>query len=120
MNGTTTRRWLPQFCSLPTLFAVMIVAELVALVVVLAPDPALRPWLPRLGVASVYVQWLALLNAVVLCSMRQPLDRLSARAAFVIAWLLSIVVTGVLWAQLHFWLGSRTLTQNIAAKHARR
>jgi two-component system sensor histidine kinase AlgZ len=93
MNGTTTRRWLPQFCSLPTLFAVMIVAELVALVVVLAPDPALRPWLPRLGVASVYVQWLALLNAVVLCSMRQPLDRLSARAAFVIAWLLSIAVT---------------------------
>ena len=33
--------------------------------------------------------------------------------------LLSIVVTGILWAQLHFWLGSRTLTQNIAAKHAR-
>jgi two-component system sensor histidine kinase AlgZ len=93
MNGTTNRRWLPQFCSLPTLFAVMIVAELVALVVVLAPDPQLRPWLPRLGVASVYVQWLALLNAVVLCSMRQPLERLSARKAFVIAWLLSIAVT---------------------------
>lgn len=34
--------------------------------------------------------------------------------------LLAIVVTGILWAQLHFWLGSRTLTQNIAAKHARR
>jgi predicted MFS family arabinose efflux permease len=33
--------------------------------------------------------------------------------------LLSIVVTGVLWAMVHFWLGSRTLTQNIAAKHAR-
>jgi two-component system sensor histidine kinase AlgZ len=93
MNGTTTRRWWPQFCSLPTLFAVMIVAELCALVVVLAPDPQLRPWLPRLGVASVYVQWLALLNAVVLCSMRQPLERLSARKAFVIAWLLSIAVT---------------------------
>jgi len=34
--------------------------------------------------------------------------------------LLSIVVTGILWAQLHFWLGSRTLTQSIAAKHARK
>ena len=33
--------------------------------------------------------------------------------------LLSIVVTGVLWAMLHFWLGSRTLTRDIAAKHAR-
>ena len=38
MREATPRRWLPQFCSLPTLFAVMVVAELVALIVVLAPD----------------------------------------------------------------------------------
>jgi two-component system sensor histidine kinase AlgZ len=93
MSEATPRRWLPEFCSLPTLFAVMIVAELVALVVVLAPDPSQRPWLPRLGVASVYVQWLALLNAVALCSMRQPLERLSPRAGFIVAWLVSITVT---------------------------
>ena len=95
MTDSTTRRWLPQFCSLPTLFAVMIVAELVALVIVFAPDPHARAWLPRLGVASVYVQWLALLNAVVLCSARQPLERLSTRAGFVVAWLLGIVVTAL-------------------------
>ena len=70
MSEAKSRRWLPEFCSLPTLFAVMIVAELVALVVVLAPDPDARPWLPRLGVASVYVQWLALLNAVARCVNR--------------------------------------------------
>ena len=34
--------------------------------------------------------------------------------------LLTIVVVGVLWAMLHFGLGSRTLTRDIAAKHARR
>ncbi len=95
MIETTPRRWLPQFCSLPTLFAVMIVAELVALVVVFAPDAHLRPWLPRLGVASVYVQWLALLNAVVLCSIRQPLEKMSVRAGFAIAWLLCIIVTAL-------------------------
>ena len=95
MSATTTRRWLPQFCSLPTLFAVMIVAELVALVLVLAPDQHARAWLARLGVASVYVQWLALLNAVVLCSMRQSLERLSARAGFVVAWLFCIAVTAL-------------------------
>ncbi len=94
-DSTTTRRWLPQFCSLPTLFAVMVVAELVALVVVFAPDASARPWLPRLGVATVYVQWLALLNAVVLCSLRQPLERLSARAGYVVAWLLCIAVTAL-------------------------
>ena len=95
MSATTTRRWLPQFCSLPTLFAVMIVAELVALIVVLAPEPHARPWLPRVGVASVYVQWLALLNAVVLCSLRQSLERLSARTGFIVAWLFCIAVTAL-------------------------
>jgi two-component system sensor histidine kinase AlgZ len=95
MSDATTRRWLPQFCSLPTLFAVMVVAELVALIVVLAPDSYVRPWLPRLGVASVYAQWLALLNAVVLCSMRQALERLPARAGFVLAWLFCIAVTAL-------------------------
>jgi two-component system sensor histidine kinase AlgZ len=93
MSEATPRRWLPEFCSLPTLFAVMIVAELVALVVVLAPDPAERPWLARLGVASVYVQFLALLNAVALCSLRPQLERLPVRAGFIVAWLVSITIT---------------------------
>jgi two-component system sensor histidine kinase AlgZ len=87
--------WLPQFCSAPTLFAVMVVAELVALVVVLAPEPAARPWLPRLGVVSVYAQWLALLNAVVLCSLRLPLQRLGTLAGFVVAWLASVLASAL-------------------------
>lgn len=88
--------WLPQFCSAPTLFAVMIVAELVALVVVLASDaPAARPWLARLGVVSVYVQWLALLDAVLLCSLRRPLERLDQRAGYVVAWIVSVLTTAL-------------------------
>jgi two-component system sensor histidine kinase AlgZ len=87
--------WLPHFCTAPTLFAVMVVAELVALVIVLAPDMDPRPWLPRLGVLSVYVQWLALLNAVVLCSMRRPLGPLRARVGFVVAWVVSVLVTAL-------------------------
>lgn len=87
--------WLPQFCGAPTLFAVMIVAELVALVVVFAPEAQARPLLPRLGVASVYAQWLALLNVVVLCSLRQPFARLGARSAYPIAWALSVATTAL-------------------------
>jgi predicted MFS family arabinose efflux permease len=34
--------------------------------------------------------------------------------------LLSMVVVGWLWAMLHYWLGSRTLTRDIAAQTARR
>ena len=30
-------RWLPDFCSIPVVFAVMVVAELLVLVIVIAP-----------------------------------------------------------------------------------
>jgi len=94
-SATSGPAWLPQFCSGPTLFAVMVVAELVALVVVLAPEPQARVVLPRLGVVSVYVQWLALLNAVVLCSLRGVLGRLDTRGGYVVAWLVSLLVTAL-------------------------
>ncbi|MFC5491348.1 sensor histidine kinase [Dokdonella soli] len=91
----TAPNWLPQFCTVPTLFAVMVVAELVALVVVSVPEASPRPWLPRLGVLSVYVQWLALLNAVVLCSLRRPLAHFDVRAGFGVAWLVCLLVTAL-------------------------
>ncbi len=93
--GSAAPQWLPRFCSAPTLFAVMVVAELVALVIVLAPEAAARPWLPRLGVVSLYVQWLALLDAVILCSLQAPLASLPARTGFVLAWTCTVLVTAL-------------------------
>ncbi|MCK9539650.1 sensor histidine kinase [Dokdonella sp.] len=88
---------LPPFCSAPTLFAVMVVAEMVALVLVLAPLPVAdaEPWLERLGVVSLYVQWLALLNAVVLCSLRASLQPLATTTGLAIAWAVSVAVTAL-------------------------
>jgi two-component system sensor histidine kinase AlgZ len=88
-------RWLPRFCSLPTLFAVMLVAELVVFIVLLAPGDHTRGWWSRLGVTSVFAQWLALLNAVMLCSLGAPLRRLSMRAGLFVAWLLTVVMTAL-------------------------
>src|SRR5690606_29064734 len=87
--------WLPRFCNGPTLFAVVIVAELVALVIVLVPDGVPQPWLRRLAVVTVYVQWLALLNVVVLCSLRGMLDRVGLAGGFVLAWCASVLVTAL-------------------------
>jgi len=95
MSETEKHRWLPQFCSMPTLFALMVVAEIVALVIAMAPDRASRSWLGELAIASVFVQWLALLNAVVLCSSRESLQRLPVRTGFVLAWLLAVVTTAL-------------------------
>lgn len=96
MSENPAHRWLPQFCSLPTLFAVMVVAELVVLVLALAPGSgAGSNWLSGLGIASVFVQWLALLNIVVLCSSRELLERWPPRAGFGAAWLLAIGTTAL-------------------------
>ncbi len=95
MSESDKPRWMPQFCSLPTLFALMVVAEIVALVIAMAPDRAARSWVGELGIASVFVQWIALLNAVVLCSSREALERLPARLGFFLAWLLAVVTTAL-------------------------
>jgi two-component system sensor histidine kinase AlgZ len=95
MAEAEKHRWLPQFCSLPTLYALMVVAEIVALVIVMTSDRATGGWLGDLAIASVFVQWLALLNAVVLCSSRETLERLPPRYGFVFAWLLAVVATAL-------------------------
>jgi two-component system, LytTR family, sensor histidine kinase AlgZ len=87
--------WLPDFCSLPVLFAVMIVAELLALVILIAPSDESRPLLPRLATASVFVQWLALVCAVCLCKLRPQLQKLAPWIGVVTAYVLMLLVTVV-------------------------
>ena len=92
---TEGHRWLPQFCSLPTLFAVVVVAELVVIVLALAPGKTFTAAVEELAIATVFVQWLALLNVVVLCSMRDALERLSVRNGFLVAWALAVATTAL-------------------------
>jgi two-component system sensor histidine kinase AlgZ len=95
--------WLPDFCSLPVLFAVMVVAELLALVVLIAPSDETRPLLPRLTTASLFVQWLALVCAVCLCKLRPWLRRLTPWFGIAAAYALMLTVT-VLGSALVFEL----------------
>jgi two-component system, LytTR family, sensor histidine kinase AlgZ len=80
--------WLPDFCSLPVIGAVMLVAELVVLVIVLSPSPQGMN-VERLLVASVFGEWLALCCLVALCRMR-PLWQRMRPAPGVVAALLAI------------------------------
>ena len=86
-------RWLADFCSLPVLFAVMVVAELLVLVLVIAPSDESRPFLPRLATTTVFVQWLALLCAVSLCKLRAPLERLTPVFGVVVAYLAMLLLS---------------------------
>jgi len=85
--------WLPDFCSLPVLFAVMVVAELLVLVAEIAPSDEMRPLLPRLATVSVFAQWLALVCAVCLCKLRPQLEKMSPWLGVLAAYALMLAVT---------------------------
>ena len=92
-STTHDSHWLPDFCSLPVIIAVMIVAELTVLVILIAPSDEAQPLLPRLGTATLFVQWIAMLCVVVLCKSRTLLQRLPQLQGVLVAYLLMLAIT---------------------------
>lgn len=100
--------WLPEFCSLPVLFALVVVAELVVIVIALTSSSGTDAFWPRLGSASLFTQWLALIFAVCLCKLRPWLLRQRPWIGEVIAYGLMVattVVASLLVAQIDRTLG---------------
>jgi len=99
------RRELPLvlFCRPAALLAVVLAAEGVAVLLALAPGVEGERWL-RLGLMSLFVQWVALMWVAGLCLARRALGRYAAlRVAWVaVLWLVvvSIAVAGVAFALL--------------------
>jgi two-component system sensor histidine kinase AlgZ len=73
--------FLPDFCQPKSVLAVVLVAELLAAALVLARGET--TWLTDLAHMSLFVQWLALTGAAVLCYSRPWLRRLSVPGASV-------------------------------------
>lgn len=84
--------FLPDFCRLPALFAVIVAAEIVVLVLALAPSVDGGWSGSQFLAASLFAQWLALTSAVLLCQLRPWLELLGRVPAFAAAWLIPIGV----------------------------
>ena len=84
------RGFLPDFCDVRLLFAWVITAELLALVLTLA---AFRnDFWQHLSQRSLYIQWIALMLAGSLCLLGPRLNRLGHAAAGLFAWGLGVTV----------------------------
>lgn len=84
--------WLPDLCRLPRLAVMLGIAQLVVVVVALAPDGT-RQWdLRQFLSASALALWLAIAVTTLLCVARPYLARLPVRAGAVGAVLLSALV----------------------------
>lgn len=134
MNDPRQQPWLPELCRLPRLGAMLGLAELVVVVVALAPDGS-RQWsVSDFLSASGLALWLALAVTVSLCVARNALSRLPEAMGSVLAVsmaaLIAAACTGIVHAlyavldtrgfagDVGFWrftLGCATVTALIAA-----
>ncbi|MGH8378951.1 MAG: sensor histidine kinase [Gammaproteobacteria bacterium] len=90
--------FLPDFCSGPVVLVVILIAELTAFVLVIArhlPGEGVALWLD-LARISLFLQWIGLTSAGVLCALRKPLARMPLRRAAIVSFVLLIITTGVL------------------------
>ncbi|HEY5719909.1 MAG TPA: sensor histidine kinase, partial [Gammaproteobacteria bacterium] len=90
--------FLPDFCGLRIVFAVVVMAELLALVLVLATASGHGDRWSEIGLVSLYVQWAALTGTAALCLGRRWLARLGDVRAATLAYLLLLATTALVAA----------------------
>ena len=83
-----SQAYLPDFCAAGTVFVMVLASELVAIVLTLATRPPAGEFLIELAETSLYILWVALLSALLLCRTRGWIERLGKMQAFVIAFVL--------------------------------
>ena len=94
MSDEPRVHWLPDFCRLPRIAAVLAIAELVVIVVRLAPHPGSHWTTAEFLAASVFALWLALVMAVVYCKAGPALGRLPMALGIACALLLPLCIGG--------------------------
>ena len=94
--------FLPDFCGIRMVFTVVVVAELLAFAILLInPNEGAITW-DRLGVTSLFIQWIALSSTSLLCISRKWLVRLNPTLAGYISYAIVLLVT-LLVSEAAYW-----------------
>jgi two-component system sensor histidine kinase AlgZ len=95
-SGNSSPFYLPDFCNARATLAVVLIVELTALVLTLARQSVLVDFWTDLARTSLFLLWIGLAGAGLLCLMRHRLARLSVGAGSVtVLALITAVVTAV-------------------------
>lgn len=86
------RFFLPDFCHVQSVFFIVLVAELLAILLCLARFNLGQFWV-NLGNYSLFIQWVALVSASILCGLRPTLRQYSDGIAGLISYLIILIVT---------------------------
>jgi len=100
--------YLPNFCAASTVLVIILICELTALLLALARNEAALGFWSDLGLTSMFLLWIALCGAALLCLLRQYLSRQSV--AFSAAMVLTMTVALVtVVSSVTYYFGSGLL-----------
>ncbi len=91
VDDKSSQAYLPDFCAPGTVLVILLVAELVAIVLTLASYVP-GTFLTELSKMSMYLLWLALLGDALLCRMRPWAEKQGNTQAFVICFLVLLIM----------------------------
>lgn len=100
ISDTTTanpKLFLPDFCDVRILFSMVILAELLAFTLTLG-NPATHDqasWWSQLSLVSLFIQWVVLSSALILCASRRWLNTLNNKKAAAFAYGLLLAITAL-------------------------
>ncbi len=98
--GAGSHAFLPDFCAAGTVFVIVLIAELVAIVLTLASNGSGR-FFVNLYETSFFVLWFSLLACVLMCQLRGRLEGAGKTRAFVVSFfillLLCLVLAEIAW-----------------------
>lgn len=91
-DNRESQAYLPDFCAASTVFIVILIAELVAILLTLAAHDTPGRFLIELSKVSLFVLWFALLGSVVMCLFRSRLESTGKTRAFVISFIVLVLL----------------------------
>ena len=110
--------FLPNLCGIRAVFFVVLIAELFAFFLALAPMdiPATQRWY-QLGLISLFVQWCALASCAVLCLARPYLKRFSNIKAGIISYIIVLTVVAIITELAYYFIYARSIELYPAGWH---
>jgi len=103
--GRTRAFYLPDFCTSRVTLAIVLIGELTAFVLTLARQSALDFWTDLVR-TSLFLLWIGLVSAALLCALRSRLVRLTVAAGSVAV--LALITAVVAAVSVSAWLIGRT------------
>jgi two-component system sensor histidine kinase AlgZ len=103
IGESASQAYLPDFCATSTVFVIVLVAALVAIVLTLAGTPDSGRFLFELSKTALFVLWLALLGCALMCMLKSKLEGAGKTRAFLLAFLILLAMC-LLLAEVAFQL----------------